>query len=690
MRSVRRARRRFGWWVGGAALLVAPQVLAQARPVATAPAPVAPGPPPASATAAVPAATPLTTPAPPSATHGEVLRAYHEALGRRRLGSQEQLSGDDVHARLAEVEDLTRAGRTDEAIARMAEIVEHPRFDPYVESEDGRAAVFLLGDALASAGAYEPARAYLRRLVGQASAWVAPATFARRAVRRLVEIGVEADDAKGAVDDLKDLPATVPEETHGDLVYITGRAREASGDADGAMTMYASVPRSSRFWAQATYLHGLLLVERQKYKEGEDLFCKIADPNRQDRTSPTFGDEHYFAIRDLARLALGRVAHEQFRFDDARYYYYLVPRDSDRLAEALYEAATSRYEKKDYQGARELLDELDALAATSGHHRYEDEAWILGAYVDLAQCKFEAADKKLVEFLRRYEPVRDGARKVAESAAAMRSVLVAARTGSDAGGAEVVGAVVSAETMRAIAALVRVDTAYGSVVRRRNVLEREASGLRAAVGEINDIQQGLATNGGVRPAVELAQTDAAAAESARRAVDAVRHALDELEASHAPQDRVAPLREQLAALDARLTQAKQTSSATLRASEQTGVDLPDLLRADSAHAGELASRVEGLRATLLAEETRLAKDALHRLDLRLSRLLRRARLGRVESVLGRKRTLEVEIEAINEGVIPKSAVDSLDAARYLTDKEEYWPFEGDDWPDEFVGSEVPK
>ena len=30
-------------------------------------------------------------------------------------------------------------------------------------------------------------------------------------------------------------------------------------------------------------------------------------------------------------------------------------------------------------------------------------------------------------------------------------------------------------------------------------------------------------------------------------------------------------------------------------------------------------------------------------------------------------------------------IDSLDAARYLRDNEEYWPFEGDDWPDEFVG-----
>ena len=54
-------------------------------------------------------------------------------------------------------------------------------------------------------------------------------------------------------------------------------------------------------------------------------------------------------------------------------------------------------------------------------------------------------------------------------------------------------------------------------------------------------------------------------------------------------------------------------------------------------------------------------------------------------MLGRKRALEVEVEAIRLGYLPQDAVDSLEAARYLEDNEEYWPFEGDDWPDEYVG-----
>jgi hypothetical protein len=102
---------------------------------------------------------------------------------------------------------------------------------------------------------------------------------------------------------------------------------------------------------------------------------------------------------------------------------------------------------------------------------------------------------------------------------------------------------------------------------------------------------------------------------------------------------------------------------------------------------ELHAASTMLRESIEAEQLALAKDSFERLDRRLTRLLRRARLGRVETVLGKKRSLEVEIEALSQGLLPQTIVDSLDAARYLGDDEEYWPFEGEDWEDEYVGGE---
>ena len=613
------------------------------------------------------------------------MRAYHDAMARRKLGSADAMRVEFVAERVAECELLVSTGRNDEAISEMTEIVEHPRFEQVADLQEGRAALYLLGHALAQAGIHESARAYLKRSITSKGAWEQYGPYARRAVRRLVEVALETRDYRAGLDDLKVVPPSAPAEVQAEVSYVTGRAYEQTGDPETALKAYAAVPQTSRFWSQATYLSGLIHVEKGRLREGENLFCKVADPKRQDRTTPVFADERFFATRDLARLALGRVAHEQLRHDDARYYYYLVPRDSDRLAEALYEAATTRYEKKDYEGARELLDELKALKT---HHRYEDEANVLDAYIDLALCRFPDADRKLVAFLKSYEPVRDAARKLGQSERGTRALLTAARTGSDAGGNDAAGASVTPDQLRAVAALVRIDPLYGEIARKRAVLDREATGLRMTTGQLGDMQRSLATTGGVRPFIEESGDPQERAQDVRASLDGVRRQIDDLEAAKAGADKIAPLRRELADLEARLGPVTTPAVDTTSTQAASGADLPDLFRADLAFAASMQQKLDGVRNELGTAETALAKDALRRLDLRLSRLLRRARLGRIESVLGKKRALEVEIEAINAGYLPKDALDSLDAARFLRDNEEYWPFEGDDWPDEFVGAEV--
>ncbi len=643
---------------------------------------LADGAPAAQGPAAAPPGAPTGTPTPADPSQGDKMRDYHAALRGRRLGSQEAMGLDYVRARVSEAESLRHAGRNDEAAARLVELVEHPQFEPFQENEEGKAAIYLLGDTLAASSAYEPARAYLQRLLTQKTASLAGGSYAARAVRRLVDIALETRRYDVVLADLKAVPASAPEEIRGEVSYLTGRAREG-GDADGAIAAYSVVTPRSRFWAQATYRAGLLHTARGRLKEGENLFCRVADPKRQGAggVSPVFGDARFFAVRDLARLGLGRIAHEQGRFDDARYYYYLVPRDSNRLAEALYESATGRYEKKDYEGARELLNELRGLGA---HHVYEDEAQILDAYVDLAQCKFPDADKKLVLFLSRYEPVRDAARRVAADERAMAGLLSVTR-GAAPSAAEAGAA--TPDTLATIASLVRVDAAYGAAVKQRAVLEREASGLKLAARQLGELARTMQTAGGVAPALADGHVDEGP-KDVQAAIDGVRREIDALEAAKVPEARTTMLRTELAELEARLATSRGTAAAgagTLSSSK--GADLPDLLLQDGARAQALAPNVERARRELERTESAYAKDALRRLDLRLSRLLRRARLGRIESVLGKKRALEVEIEAIANGYLPNDAVDSLDAARYLKDNEEYWPFEGDDWPDEYVGSE---
>jgi hypothetical protein len=612
-------------------------------------------------------------------TRGEAMRAYQKALDSRKLAASAPLSIQRLKDELPVIEEKLSVGRRDEAIGDLVYLVESPRFEPFASSEEGKSALFLLGDALAVAGALQPARGYLTRLLkGDPGD-----TTYRRAVHSLVDAGLASDRPEVISKDLDAVPPSAPAELTGDVSYLRGRAAQLQKKPDEALAAYAKVAEKSRFWAQATYLSGVLEVERQNFKRGEQLFCKVADKKQTPKRAALFGGSDFFRVRDLARLGLGRVAHEQYRFDDARYYYYLVPHDSENITEALYETATTRYEAKDYDGAREALDDLKRLKV---NHVYEDEAYILDSYVDLATCHFPQADKKLDGFIKRYEPVRDAARRIAKDGAAMKALVDAVRGGADPGSA---GLGVPDDTARALGSLLRVDSGYGRAARRLSLLDHQLSGLRRSMTELDEVSSKLSAQKETH-----AQSDAGLSASPADKVARVESQMRELKRLLREAERTGKkgsdlevLSKELSGLEVQARAARASLSEGAAAPAAKGVDLPGLIAADRQLATELYQKSAALRLAAEKQQLDLAQDAMVRLDMRLSRLLRRARLGRIETVLGKKRALEVEIEALSQGLLPQTIVDSLDAQRFLQDDEEFWPFEGEDWEDEYVGGE---
>ena len=666
--SVRRA-------VGTLVLLGASTAVGQpgAAPAGTLP---APAPATAPATAASPARPPDAAP-PAAASAGASLGEYHAALAQKRLDPSGPMGTEQLGHIIEAAEAHLSLGRRDEAIAVLSAVIESPRFAPLAELDEGRAAVFLLGDALGRAGAYALAKDYLVRLLRspKQDGWQ------RRAVSRLVDFGLESGDPTAFAAVLAGLPSAGAAWA-GDVAYLRGVAEERVNEPVRALAAYAQVPQDSRYWAQATYRAGLLEVDRGRLAAGEQLFCRIADPQQTPKVAPLFGGNDFFEIRDLSRLALGRVAHEQYRFDDARYYYHLVPGDSDRLPEALYESATARYEAKDYAGAHALIAELESLRR---HHAYEDEALILDAYVDLARCEFPRADARLAEFLRRYEPVLSAVRQLRGDGRALRALLGAEEPAlaGELGG--------SREVTEMIRSSIRVDSDYGTVTRQISDLDRELGGLAAARTEISDLSAALRGGGVVaRAAAPLADSQSDRLARLDEQAAAVRRLLrDTAAGGRLPQNEIAAIRRELGAVEAEAAglRERDTAAAPVPGAAGNGQSLPELLGRDAALVGELEQALRAQRDRLATHQEALAGDALARLDHRLSRLVRRARAGRIETVLGRKRALELEVEALSQGFLPQGAVDSLDAARYLSDDEEYWPFDGEDWEDEYIGGE---
>lgn len=650
----------------GVAGLAAPKVLAQASASASAAPPAGSAAPATSSSSSI------------LADPGAPVKAYSGALAAAKLGGSTAMYGpEEVREIVAVQQEAFIAGRLDEVVSTLTGVVESPRFDIVKKEPEARAAYRLLGEALREQGVHALARHYLRK----AAAGPAKEGPVRAATRTLTEIALDDEAYDEGIKDLEPIVAAAPtsDELKGELAYLRGRKAEAEDDAAGADKHYATITTLSRFWSAATYRRGLLLVDQKKYNEAEALFCQVADPKRQDKSAPVFADERFFAVRDLARLALGRLAHEGYRYDDARYYYYLVPQDSKRLAEALYESATARYEAKDYDGARELLDEL----ATYGEgHVYDDEARVLDVYVDVAQCKFEDAAKKLDKFLVDYVPVRDRAHLLAT---APDSAILAFlnKEGADTGKS----IDVDARLYRRLEG----DPALLFVLRARRRLQGQLAGLGGTDKQLDGLA-GVVGAGGkaaVKPAIDptkLGSSDAEKADELMVAIEALRKEIAALKKAGAKPSEIEALEKDL---DVLTTKADGFAAAKSDASPAaTGAaGLPALVSQDAVLAKTLRGQGEAIMAELDAIAIKLARAAIGRLDRRASRLVARARLAKIDVVLGQKKGLEVEVDALKSGVLPKSAIDSVNAARYLEDNEEYWPFEGDEWLDEVIGVE---
>ena len=83
----------------------------------------------------------------------------------------------------------------------------------------------------------------------------------------------------------------------------------------------------------------------------------------KNRPPPVFESDEVVTL--LAYLALGRISHEQGKYDDAYYFYFRVPEDSDRLPDALFEASWSMFQKGEYEAAGAFIDQFDRMFPSS-------------------------------------------------------------------------------------------------------------------------------------------------------------------------------------------------------------------------------------------------------------------------------------------------------------------------------------
>jgi tetratricopeptide (TPR) repeat protein len=560
-------------------------------------------------------------------------------------GDKTPASLDKLKEAIAEAEDDLVTGNAQVASVKLFKLVESPRYAKFDYAPELAIAELTLARALIRSGGYKTAERYLLRVLGRGTK--SPA-FAP-AYRAMIDIALETHEQAAILavldhfgQDFEARGGVMPKDAEKEHTYLAAKVAYEAGDSARAETLFSNIDRQSRFYAAALYFRGLIHARRGHYASARRSLCEIVE--QVDQSAFTFFiDGRYYGIKDLAYLALGRIAHEQEKYDDAYYFYFRVPEDSERLPDALFEASWSMFQAGEYEAANAFLEEFDR---SFGKTPLAPDVMLLHAMIDLKSCRFDDTRARLDKLVKIYLPLQQ---KVAallkdpDKRVAFYRRLLSKRS--------------IATPRDPIIELLKIDPRffkfYGDIV----ALDREAGLVPSEVAVWDELT-----------AHEKGAQSGSAESNATEAVRLVNdvEALRPLAAGDPEmENRVADLADQ----------ARRAARLTNVASGPFAKDAEVTLA--------LAADARKLRAQLVAATSTIANQALVDLDKRLRELLRRARLTHIDAVIGKKKKLEIEIANLRQGRFPADLFATLQLEGLMGDDEEYWPFEGEYWSDEY-------
>jgi hypothetical protein len=110
-----------------------------------------------------------------------------------------------------------------------------------------------------------------------------------------------------------------------------------------------------------------------------------------------------------------------------------------------------------------------------------------------------------------------------------------------------------------------------------------------------------------------------------------------------------------------------------------------MIQADIAEARRLDRASHALAAKLEAAGEKLSVATMDRLYEDTRKVLDKAKLGKIDAIIGQKRKLDIEVQDLAAGRFPEELIGRMWNASMDNDDEEYWPFEGVYWADEYSG-----
>jgi len=615
---------------------------------------------------------------------------YFSVLESMKLIDVESGNAQSLRHELDIAEGLLKDAAFTNAAVELYAIVKSPRYTAFSDTVEFQNAEYDLAVSLARAGSYgaslDAIEQVLRR--GPAAQYWGPAH------RRAVDIALETRDHAGVLARLESIKTS----------DLRGRAAYDKGDLAAAEGELELISKKSRLYSSAVYLRGVIRARKGDYKQSAEAMCEIAATPDDDKFTFVV-DDRYFTVKDLARLGLGRIAHEQGEYDDAYYHYFQIPDDSGYLPDALFEASWSMYQKRELATSRDLVHEFLKEFPTSP---LWPEASLLAGYVELADCKFDDSQKWYDELTKKLQPIVNEIDRVRKDPELRKQLFAKAVTRfreiKETG--EIVGkkAKDAPDQPRApiddVLALLRLDPKFI----RLNDAVNGMNALAAAAGNVTRQWQNLGAQVSERhvgaiskdktPEQEQLVDANALVEDLRRMKEDVAKQKSELaqarregtlaaDVADAEAKRLDELAQKTATAEANAVAAADKAAKAVSDSASGGIK--PLIEADIGDARRLDHASHDLALKLAAAGDELAEASIDKLYADTRRVLDKAKLGKVDAVIGQKRKLDIQVQDLAAGRFPEELIGRLWNSSLIGDDEEFWPFQGEYWADEYEG-----
>lgn len=515
-----------------------------------------------------------------------------------------------------------------------------------------------LASALVAEGAFGRARSILLEMIRRTP----PSAFRAPAFRKLTDLTLTSRQYEQSLTALAQLPDDLARDELDEIAYLKGKALVSMGFGSEARKALATVSRRSRFHAPALYLLGVLALEEGDLDTATSRFCDIVrQPGSESATAPHgrytfFVTSRTLEVIDHAWLALARIRHDAGAWRRAVKTYAMIEPGSDAGWQARYEVAWSLFRAQRHTRARSMLEEL--LARRPFMTDWPQARLLLG-YTLLADCLFEPA-RQVFDGLTALLGPGAGVSAPVDLTAPVQAAVPGTRAERRAGQMDR-----------------RIREAARRVLWLRQMLHRLGSGmpqkpvatpgaelaadLRADLSQARRLERTIAELDARLPPDDTArhaELDKLAA-TVREAGSGARAALDRLQAgllTRPPREVASLVRD--ADLPRAYLDAEQQALATL------GRKLVDL----------------GVRSRRLAGQA--AEARRRRAARKVAGWVRATHIGQIDTVLGKKQALELEVQNLAQGRYPLSLFRELAEAGLVDESTEYWPYDGEDWPDE--------